>query len=165
MVGMMHLIKASLIGAAGVLTTVNDTCTNGVCAGINPCNSVTCVALGSCYNVGSSEPFMTMPIFDILLSIGVCIAPNGTCTRPLKPAGSACNDGLANTINDTCNTAGLCTGIDPCVGISCPTVQCYGPPSCSLGTCSAGPQAADGTACSTGNPLTVGGMVYSVGHS
>eukprot|EP01012_Entosiphon_sulcatum_P044788 TRINITY_DN5961_c0_g1_i1.p1 TRINITY_DN5961_c0_g1~~TRINITY_DN5961_c0_g1_i1.p1 ORF type:complete len:1078 (+),score=187.83 TRINITY_DN5961_c0_g1_i1:45-3236(+) len=54
------------------------------------CAGVVCTALSQCHNVGT------------------CTA--GVCSNPLKAAGSTCNDGNANTIDDVCDATGKCAG-------------------------------------------------------
>lgn len=38
------------------------------------------------------------------------LCEGGTCTNPLAPAGTVCNDGMFCTAVDTCNALGACTG-------------------------------------------------------
>jgi hypothetical protein len=72
----------------------NDTCVS--MSDINNC--------GSCGNVCNRSPG---ECYDSLCS-------NGTCEYPPKSKNTACNDGLASTINDTCDGAGSCRGDIPC---------------------------------------------------
>lgn len=76
----------------GNACTRTDTCQSGLCKGGNP---VVCTALNSCYNAGTCDP------------------ATGSCSNPMKPNGSSCNDGRACTSPDTCQN-GSCSGTDIC---------------------------------------------------
>src|SRR5947208_2877250 len=111
--------------------TPSDTCQNGVCTGGNP---VVCPAPDQCHDAGTCNP------------------TTGTCSNPVKPNGSACNDDNACTRTDTCQS-GACTGRNPVV---CPAPdQCHDAGTCNpaTGTCS-NPVKPDGTACNDGNACT-----------
>ena len=49
---------------------------------------------------------------------GVCYL--GTCSSVRKMVGAPCTDGNPYTVNDTCTSAGVCSGKDPCDGHTCP---------------------------------------------
>src|SRR5262249_15504766 len=72
----------------GDACTRTDTCQAGACVGTNP---IVCTALDQCHVAGTCDP------------------ANGSCSTPNQPDGSACDDGLFCTVNDTC-TAGACGG-------------------------------------------------------
>ncbi|NOK18538.1 kelch repeat-containing protein [Corallococcus carmarthensis] len=86
-------------------------------------------------------------------SAGVC-SNGGTCTYPLRPVGSTCNDGNACTGNDICGSTGACSGTS--IACEAPPGQCYqSAGSCSDGSCSyayktAGASCDDGDACTLG---------------
>ncbi len=112
----------------GNACTQVDTCQAGVCTGSNP---VTCTAADQCHVAG------------------VCNAATGACSSPVRPNGTACNDGSACTQTDTCQ-AGLCIGANP---VTCTAAdQCHMAGACNpaTGVCSA-PVAPNGTACNDGN--------------
>ncbi|MGC4118173.1 MAG: lamin tail domain-containing protein [Myxococcales bacterium] len=123
----------------GNAATVNDSCSNGLCGGVDHCVGVTCTALDQCHEVGT------------------CAPATGVCSNPLKANGSACNDGNANTTGDLC-TSGTCAGVDHCIGVTCTALDaCHVAGTCdhATGACS-NPNAPNGTACVDGNPNTTG---------
>jgi len=112
----------------GNACTQSDTCQSGVCAGSSP---VVCTASDACHDVGT------------------CAPATGVCSNPAKPNGSACTDGSACTLVDTCQS-GVCTSGSPVV--CAPLDQCHVTGVCNPanGVCS-NPAAADGTVCSDGD--------------
>ena len=76
----------------GNSNTFNDVCMSGVCVGETRCLSVVCTPYSQCH------------------STGVCTEATGTCTTPLLPDGSACDDGDSTTTKDSCNL-GECLGV------------------------------------------------------
>lgn len=76
------------------------------------------------------------------------------CVYTLAPAGTACNDGNACTVNDVCNSAGACGG-SPKV-CNTPPGQCYASVgTCSNGSCSYAAKD-EGVSCSDGRGCTRG---------
>ena len=108
--------------------TTNDSCQSGSCTG----KAKDCSALGDgCH-------------------AGVCLG--GSCVVQSK-SGTACDDGNACTVNDTC-TSGVCNGsVKDCSASS---------GTCAIGVCQGGTCAAQpinqGGLCNDGNPCTVGDM-------
>jgi hypothetical protein len=82
----------------GNAVTVNDTCTQGFCGGVDPCEGVVCSPLGACFEAGTCR--------------------GGVCTTPLKLDFSACNDGDAETYFDRC-FGGVCAPELACNLSSC----------------------------------------------
>ena len=123
----------------GDACTQTDTCRAGFCVGANP---VVCTARDACH-----------------LAASACDPALGRCQDPVAPDGTACDDGDANTTNDTC-TAGLCTG----QGSSCRAPDaCHeaGVYDASLGKCvyankPDGTDCDDGSACTTGDTCQAG---------
>src|SRR5206468_2248401 len=115
----------------GNACTRTDACQTGVCMGGNP---VVCPAPDQCHDAGTCNP------------------GTGTCSNPVKPNGSACNDGNACTRTDTCQT-GACVSSNPVV--CTPQDQCHDAGTCNpaTGTC-ANPAKPDGSACTDGNACT-----------
>ncbi|MFI5298260.1 MAG: hypothetical protein ACHREM_09200 [Polyangiales bacterium] len=114
--------------------TVNDVCTDGVCAGTDFCIGVTCSASDQCHVAGS------------------CNHATGVCSIPITTNGTACDDGNACTQTDSCQ-AGTCVGGNP---IRCTASdQCHAVGSCdpTTGACSS-PSVADGTSCDDDNACT-----------
>ncbi len=72
----------------GNACTQSDKCESGQCVGSNP---VACTALDQCHVAGTCDP------------------TTGMCTNPVKPDGTACDDGQFCTLADTCQ-AGRCGG-------------------------------------------------------
>jgi hypothetical protein len=107
---------------------LNDTCQAGVCtAG----SHVSCSASDQCHVAGTCDP------------------STGQCSNPTATNGTACSDGNACDLNDTCQ-AGVCTAGSH---ISCSASdQCHVAGTCdpSTGQCS-NPTATNGTACNDGN--------------
>jgi hypothetical protein len=119
--------------------TVGDTCTNGVCAGVNKCLGVVCAPLDQCHASGTCDP------------------ATGACSTPVRSNGSACDDGDTATANDAC-TNGVCSGVDHCVGVTCTALdQCHLVGTCNhaTGTC-ANPAKTEGDGCDDGNASTLG---------
>jgi uncharacterized repeat protein (TIGR01451 family) len=112
--------------ASGCVAGTPLVCNDGdACNGVETCNPasgcvagvpVVCTALDSCHDVGT------------------CDAGTGTCSNPLKAAGSACDDANACTTGTTCDAGGTCGGGtavvcpddgDPCTANVCvPTSGC-----------------------------------------
>lgn len=120
--------------------TTGDTCNAGACEG----TQVTC----------------PLPSNACLSPVGICQEPSGTCFNAPRPAGTGtCSDGVACTINDTCNGAGGCAG----TAVSCttPPTQCHGATTgCDVnGACLYGSR--NGLACDAGT----GGAATCVGLS
>eukprot|EP00038_Savillea_parva_P031378 m.85805 g.85805 ORF g.85805 m.85805 type:complete len:2894 (+) comp9644_c0_seq1:194-8875(+) len=116
----------------GNVETEDDTCVNGECVGINYCDGVVC------------DPVVCAQV--------ECI--RGTCNvTQYDSAGTACSDGDNTTVNDVCNGAGVCAGVDPCTLITCDPV-----PQCQVRDCTSGcdalTNAPDGLDCDDGNPAT-----------
>ena len=115
----------------GNACTQLDTCQAGACTGGSP---VVCVALDPCH------------------AAGICDPSSGTCSKPAKADGTACDDGDACTLGDACQ-AGACTGA---AQVMCgPIDQCHLAGVCNPanGTCSS-PAKANGAACDDGNACT-----------
>lgn len=114
----------------GNACTTNDKCQSGVCNG----TAVVCATPTSCQTAGTCNP------------------ATGVCTNPPVANGTACNDGNACTLTDTCQS-GVCTGSNPVVCTA--SGQCKVPGVCNTGTgvCSIG-AAPNGTACNDGNACT-----------
>ncbi len=115
----------------GNACTQEDTCLAGLCVGGTP---VTCVLPDSCHLEGACEP------------------STGACVNPVRPDNSACNDGNACTLNDSCQ-AGVCSGGSPktCIAVD----ACHVSGTCDPGTgaCTS-PAAPEGTPCDDGNGCT-----------
>jgi hypothetical protein len=112
----------------GNACTQTDTCIGGSCSGSNP---VVCSPLDDCHLAGTCNP------------------SSGTCSNPVKPDGSACVDGNACTLTDTCQS-GSCVGANP---VTCtPLDQCHLAGTCNpiTGVCS-NPNRPDGSSCNDGN--------------
>ena len=165
--------------------TVGDVCTAGTCAGVlDLCQGVTCT-VRDCNNVacnGSTGHCAYTMVSDGVACAGgigrcaagtcstcatdckptqtceaaVCLA-NGTCSRSLLAAGSACDDGLDTTRDDVCDSTGTCSGTPKCGNVVCPT-----PAVCSVslgclanrGVCQDA-VVANGTVCDDGDYGTI----------
>ena len=82
----------------------------------------------------------------------VCDANDGQCYSTPVDDGTACNDGDEATESDSC-AAGVCLGVDRCLGVSCPAQTCA-TGTCNLGTCEY-TEDADGASCDDGFTDTV----------
>jgi len=105
--------------------TINDTCTNGSCAG----SPLVCTPLDQCHVAG--------------------VCSGGACSNPNANNNTPCSDGNSCTTGDSCQ-AGTCTGAPVvCTALD----QCHTAGTCSGGVCSNPPKAntspchADGNAC------------------
>ena len=93
--------------------TVQDRCQLGVCRGVDLCAGVSCTAANDCREVGR------------------CDHTTGTCSTPVRPNGSTCDDKDALTTRDSC-LDGLCQGLLRCGSKLCPLAA-----MCKKMTCSA----------------------------
>jgi len=125
----------------GFFNTVDDSCTLGVCAGVDKCADVICEASSQCHNAG---------ICDIL---------TGACNNPPKTDGADCNDGDDTTADDAC-TSGVCGGMQKCADVTCvASSQCHDAGTCeaTTGVCS-NPTKTDGSACDDGKGICADGV-------
>ena len=109
------------------LCTQGDVCVAGVCTGEN---RVICTALDQCHGTG------------------VCDPATGSCSRPLKPDRTPCNDGNACTQRDMC-VAGVCVGADPVICAALDRCHDAGVCDPATGVC-AHPAKVHGTPCEDG---------------
>jgi hypothetical protein len=103
---------------------------------------------GTC--VGAAQIVCTAP--DDCHEDGVCNPLTGFCSYPVRPNGTACDDGNLCTLADRCQ-GGVCVGPQPVV---CGALdQCHLPGVCDPGSggCT-NPPAADGTVCDDGDRCT-----------
>jgi len=115
----------------GNLCFQSFTCQAGVCTGGEP---IACTPIDQCHVAGTCDP------------------DTGTCSTPVKPNGSACDDGNACTQDDACQ-AGVCTGTNPVVCTALDACHDAGTCDPATGVCS-NPVRADGSGCSDGNACT-----------
>jgi hypothetical protein len=115
----------------GNACTRTDRCQSGVCVGSNP---VACTASDQCHVAG------------------VCSPATGVCSTPIKANGTACNDGNACTLTDSCQ-GGVCTGSNPVVCAALDPCHDVGVCNPATAVCS-NPNKADGTACDDGDKCT-----------
>ncbi len=142
----------------GDACTQTDTCQSGACAGAMP---VECVALDQCHDVGT------------------CDSDTGVCSDPVKVEGTACDDGDACTLTDTCSagacagTTMKCTASDEChddgacdaaTGVCTDPTKADGTP-CAGGTCMGGACVPDGTGGAGGSTMTGGSGGAGTGGS
>eukprot|EP01062_Namystynia_karyoxenos_P050926 TRINITY_DN3977_c0_g1_i1.p1 TRINITY_DN3977_c0_g1~~TRINITY_DN3977_c0_g1_i1.p1 ORF type:complete len:4379 (+),score=1193.64 TRINITY_DN3977_c0_g1_i1:100-13137(+) len=121
--------------------TIDDTCTNGFCAGKSPDEALcpsSCLKPAQC-----DEP-------------PTCTGPGMVCTYNHKPNGYPCDDGDPKTGDDRC-FQGNCMGNDKCLNKVCrqPADTCTEPGQCdpATGNCTNLPRP-DGAACDDGDPNT-----------
>ena len=135
-----------VLPAAEVCNGLDDNCDGQVDEGnvCDPCSAPNiCTISGQCYSNGQVNP--GSPCLECNTAISatswssrpagtVCGASDciistcngsGTCVQVFRPAGTACNDGNANTTNDICNGAGSCSGTP------CPDLDADGFSTCS----------------------------------
>ena len=110
----------------GTWTVINDN--QGQCSCTN--TPYTCAAPDQCHEAGTCNG-------------------DGTCSFANKADGNTCDDGNANTVDDLC-TAGVCAGVDHCIGVTCAAQdQCHVAGTCidhATGACS-NPYSPSGTPC------------------
>eukprot|EP01064_Diplonema_japonicum_P033657 TRINITY_DN6703_c0_g1_i1.p1 TRINITY_DN6703_c0_g1~~TRINITY_DN6703_c0_g1_i1.p1 ORF type:complete len:1364 (+),score=407.94 TRINITY_DN6703_c0_g1_i1:46-4092(+) len=119
--------------------TQNDKCVNGVCLGADLCaNKAPCTAPDACHLAGICNPL------------------TGDCTHPKQPVGTMCNDGDDKTQHDTCDSNGMCVGVDLCATSDCKTSECVATSTCNpaTGKCEE-TNKADDTMCDDGEKDTV----------
>ncbi len=99
----------------GFFCTINDTCNNGMCAGVpNPC---------------------TPPGSDICM-IGSCNEATDKCTSVPGNNGAACDDGNLCTSGETCSNGSCLGGVPANNGVACDDGNgCTGGTTCSNGQC------------------------------
>jgi len=115
----------------GILCSVGDVCSNGVCAGF----AADCSA------------------FDDACNVGVCNELDGACIQSPVNEGGACDDGDDCMVDDTC-AGGVCAGIPKdCSALdsTCLAGVCLG----TTGICTVSPVNESG-ACDDGNGCTTG---------
>ena len=108
-----------------------DSCSSGVCTGSSP---VVCTAEDQCH------------------SVGVCAPATGVCSNPALSNGTACNDGNACTLSDSCQS-GSCVGSNPVTCVAADQCHVAGVCNAASGVCST-PTAPNGTVCNDGNGCT-----------
>ncbi|MEZ4265139.1 MAG: hypothetical protein R3F39_02085 [Myxococcota bacterium] len=120
----------------GDLCTKNDSCSGGACAGANP---VKCEPAGGC-------------------ALNLCQPLTGLCEESPIGAGLPCDDGDVCTILDSCDGAGLCSGVsvDPCCESD---DDCDDGNVCTVDTCTQATNKcaydpAGAVACDDGDPCT-----------
>ncbi|RDV38089.1 hypothetical protein DV096_09755 [Bradymonadaceae bacterium TMQ3] len=124
------------------LSCTGDVCEDGACT-----HPVTrgCLIQESCYPAGTTNP--SAECF-------VCDPAQSTTDWSPKAAGTACDNDLFCTINDTCNAVGQCQAGEARV---CETSQCYGGVVCSNAARACVPtQPQTGTSCDDNNLCTTG---------
>jgi len=140
---------------AGVCYPATGECTRPVkpngapCDDGNPCTRVDSCQAGVC--TGSSP--LPCPATDACHLPGVCNPATGTCSDPVAPEGTPCNDRNPCTTEDACQE-GVCQG-QPVV---CPPpTPCHDQGICDVvsGLCTAVPKT-DGASCNDGNACTSG---------
>ncbi len=105
-----HQAAANGVACGGDACTQAGTCQAGACAGSKP---IVCAAADSCHAAGTCDP------------------ATGQCSNPTAADGTACSDGNACTLFDSCR-AGVCTPAFPVLCI--PTDDCQS----QSGTCDPG---------------------------
>ena len=129
------------------LACTTDSCTStpGTCTN-TPTNG-NCAIGGACYAGGTTNPTNQCQ---------QCTVATSQTAWTLKPTGTACDDGNANTVGDVC-TNGTCAGVDHCIGVTCPApAACHLAGTCinhTTGACS-NPTQTDGMGCDDGNACT-----------
>jgi hypothetical protein len=124
---------------------LNDTCTSGVCSGINLC--------------AGKEVCPINAIQAVCHVPGTCDYATGQCGLEFKSGGTPCNDNDPLTSDDVCNL-GICAGTNYCAmhhPDGCPTPdQCKMEGVCdhSDGSCSFANKPS-GTPCDDGSDLTI----------
>ena len=97
--------------------TFYDSCTAGICAGVDVCAGVACPSTSSC-------------------TIGVCSGFR-ECNQVPVSEGTVCDDNDPRTVGDRCDVDGECLGVDLCIGVTCTAAaQCYVAGECIRGVCS-----------------------------
>lgn len=138
----------------GDANTAIDYCNeNGICIGVDLCEGVTCTPASQCHFAAT------------------CNANDGKCPSEageLKPVGTACDDGNAETLNDTCTSSGSCAGVPLCDTINCeeelPADDCREPSTCEVQdgkpVCLGGSKQSDFSECDDGNDDTVDDLCF-----
>ncbi|HYP59855.1 MAG TPA: hypothetical protein VEQ36_05450 [Thermomicrobiales bacterium] len=121
---------------------------------------------GPCYDCGPAKPASSTrqlcgkicinacAASDQCHAAGVCNPATQSCTNPVKPNGSSCNDGNLCTQTDTCQS-GVCVGSNPVVCTA--SDQCHEAGTCNpaTGLCT-NPAKPNGASCNDSNGCTVG---------
>eukprot|EP01063_Lacrimia_lanifica_P028651 TRINITY_DN4223_c0_g1_i1.p1 TRINITY_DN4223_c0_g1~~TRINITY_DN4223_c0_g1_i1.p1 ORF type:complete len:2475 (+),score=779.46 TRINITY_DN4223_c0_g1_i1:71-7495(+) len=133
--------------------TVQDMCQAGICVGTDLCAELVCEPLSDCYDAycvaetGVCEQSLKLPeegklpcktCSDVVCEaesqchvVGTCDHGTGWCNNPFAALGTQCDDGNANTIEDTCDGSGVCIGIDMCENVTCTAADaCHVPGVC-----------------------------------
>jgi hypothetical protein len=156
--GCVHIIDDTLVPDDGIACT-RDSCSNGVA--VHTADDSLCDDGLYCDGMEVCSPGNPMANTRGCITINVPVAPAplgcisyGACSEALRgfvpiqqPAGSACNDGIACTLNDSCSAGGDCAGT--------PTA------ACSSTTCVPGghlPATVDIPLCDVSVSVTLGGQ-------
>ncbi len=112
---------------AGACVETSTTCDDGIACSVDSCDAITgqceftapaghCFVDGTCPANGAVDPADACK---------VCDATHPTVWTQ-APSGTACDDGLACTKNDTCNAQGVCAGTSNCpdLGLVCAVNTC-----------------------------------------
>merc|ERR1719156_448074 len=117
--------------------TKDDKCMAGICTGIAKCANVECATPSACHQQG------------------VCNEYTGQCMPQFQPSTHRCDDGSDLTVEDKCDGAGQCIGINKCLLVSCQVAdpnKCEGEYVCNHlnGECEV-MHLEDGTDCNDGD--------------
>eukprot|EP00040_Diaphanoeca_grandis_P025721 m.142926 g.142926 ORF g.142926 m.142926 type:complete len:2982 (-) comp30282_c1_seq1:243-9188(-) len=115
-------------------STIEDVCAFGVCAGRDACAGVTCEPT-ACHEAGE------------------CVLGSCALGTPFS-AGTECDDGDEETIDDQCDATAVCVGTDPCDEITCDQTVCHTTSTCSKGECSEVSLVEDFSSCDDTDPST-----------
>ncbi|HVW27339.1 MAG TPA: MYXO-CTERM sorting domain-containing protein [Polyangiaceae bacterium] len=155
-------------GASPVTCTAKDQChgvgtcdtTSGLCSNPNKADGTSCNDNNACTRTDTCQSGactgaspVVCPVPDQCHTAGTCNTSTGTCSNPVKPDGTACDDAKACTTPDTC-TAGVCGGAARVCndGIACTVDSCSeSAGGCTVNTsacqCTTNAACDDGDAC------------------
>lgn len=143
----------------GIVCSVNDTCTNGSCIGVDDMTFCPNLAsmMGQCKG-GTCDPTNTTMLADM----NGCVFTNLTMGQP-------CNDSIPCTFNDTCNANATCTGTSSNITCANMTLPAGLNPSCAMFVCNNTLgcillNATIGTSCSDNASCSVNDVCDGLGH-
>lgn len=146
----------------------DDDCAGRSCSDLNGCTTAdTCTTDGGARC--QPGPTLTCPPHtapDCRASAGQCLPATGGCEYPLLDAGAPCDDAVACTSTDRCDSFGLCSGTPyACTATVCaPTAQCDGLGGCSYGF-APGASCDDSTSCTHTDRCTDAGVCTGAGYT
>eukprot|EP01062_Namystynia_karyoxenos_P079328 TRINITY_DN8342_c0_g1_i6.p1 TRINITY_DN8342_c0_g1~~TRINITY_DN8342_c0_g1_i6.p1 ORF type:complete len:5431 (+),score=1423.56 TRINITY_DN8342_c0_g1_i6:910-16293(+) len=155
-------VRAELHPETGVVSSKGDTLLSGcrvAYCSVSPADCTTAeLYLGTISATGCKTEKGGWEKDSVIAVLVPSDEPVAHCPQEPKPATEPCDDGNPSTVEDKCDGAGGCAGVDKCATVDCPPPsQCHAEGECvnTTGACRDVPLA-NNTECDDGNDRTVG---------